>query len=224
MQDITILFLTVNKLSSQWVKYQKKVLLEAIGDTPIITISKKPLDWGINIIQDKPICSSNVYWQMLRGAKIAKTPYIAIAEDDVLYSKEHFTFRPKLDEFAYNMNYWGLFTWGEPTYFWGYRIVNSTLIAPRDLLINVLEERFTKYPDGTPEGRTGEVARYGIESKLGLPHYKYIPFYSTIASVKFHHNHSLDILERNHRKRMAPIRAYSIPYWKEAKELVKKFI
>jgi len=224
MTDLTIIFLTINKVPKKWAEYQKKVLLEAIEDTPVITISKKPLDWGTNLIQDKPISSSNVYWQMLQGAKMAKTPYIAIAEDDTLYPKEHFKFRPKLDEFAYNMSHWGLFTWGKPTYFWGYRIVNSTLIAPRDLLIKALEERFDKYPKGTSDGRTGELGRYGIESKLRLPHYKCKVFHSIVAVVSFQHDYSLDHLQRSHRKKMAPIRAYDIPHWGRAEELVKYFI
>jgi hypothetical protein len=36
---------------------------------------------------------------MLRAAKIAKNPYIAIAEDDTLYNQEHFGYRPRDGEF-----------------------------------------------------------------------------------------------------------------------------
>ena len=224
MKDLTIIFLTVNRVPLKWAEYQKKVLLEAIGDIPIITISRKPMNWGINLIQDEQISASNVYYQMLRGAKRAKTSYIAIAEDDALYPQEHFKFRPGLDEFGYNMNRWGLFTWGKPTYHKTGRALNSTLIAPTKLTIKVLEERFDKYPNGTSEGKTGELGLSYIESRLGLPHYKSTTFDSTIAVIDFNHEYSMDPWQVNHRKRMGPIREFNLPYWGRADELVQKFI
>jgi hypothetical protein len=45
----------------------------------------------------------------------ATTEYIATAEDDTLYHKSHFAFRPKC--FGYNMNKWSLFTWSDPPIF-----------------------------------------------------------------------------------------------------------
>src|SRR3990167_7580897 len=95
MNDLTIIFLTNNELPESWTAYHKKVLLDAVGKVPLITISRKPLDFGINILQTEPKSPSNVYWQLLRGAKLAMTKYIAVAEDDTLYCSEHFSFRPK---------------------------------------------------------------------------------------------------------------------------------
>src|SRR3990167_985746 len=139
MTDLTIIFLTVNKVPYKWAEYHKSVLLEAIGDTPLITISKKPLDWGMNLIQEEEPSVSNIYRQVLRGAKLATTPYIAIAEDDTLYHKEHFTFRPPMDTYGFDGHRWGLFTWGKPTYYYKDRISNACMIAPRELVISALE-------------------------------------------------------------------------------------
>jgi hypothetical protein len=153
MDDITIIFLTLNKVPTSWAKYHKQVLMAAIGDTPLITISKKPLDWGINLIQKKE-GYVNIYRQILRGARLAKTPYIAIAEDDTLYPKDHFAnFRPPLDSFGYNMTRWGILTWDKPIYFLKERIANCTMIAPRKLTIEALKERFKK---GMTEEKCGE--------------------------------------------------------------------
>ena len=224
-KDLTIIFLTVNKVPKKWAEYQKQVLLEAARDAEIITISKKLLDWGLNIIQKEKPSVSNVYSQVLRGSKLAKTPFIAIAEDDALYPVEHFgRFRPKEDEFAYNFNRWAILTWGEPTYWWSERISNLTMIAPTKLIIKALEERFAKYPDGTPEEGTGELGRFKVENRLGLPHYKSISFYTTIPVINLNHDFALDPWERTHRKRMGYIRAFDIPYWGKATDLVKKFI
>lgn len=225
MQDLTILFLTVNKVPEGWAEYHKKVLLEAANGFPIITISKKPLDWGtVNIIQNEPISSANIYRQVLRGAKIATTPFIAIAEDDVLYNVEHFAnFRPPKDTFAYNMYRWGIFTWGEPTYFWNDRIHNAEMVAPRELAIDALEERFAKYPGDSSVGRDGELGKNRIEKQLGLTLRNSVKFCTTVPIIAFNHDYSIDPLELNHKKRMGTIRAFDIPLWGRAEELVKKF-
>jgi hypothetical protein len=221
MSDLTVIFLTLNKVPKRWAKYHKQILTEAIGNTPIITISKKPLDWGANLIQ-KEEGHVNIYRQILRGAKLAKTPYIAIAEDDTLYPKEHFTkFRPPMDTFAYNMNRWGIFTWGKSTYFLKPSAANSSLIAPRELTIEALEERFKK---GIPEEKCGELGKEKIEKGLGVTLRKITPFYTIEPVLCFSHDFGYDELERNHRKRMWWIRAYEIPKWGRAEDIVKKFV
>ena len=93
--------LTLNKLPEHWVTYHRGILQEAIGDSQIITISKIPMDWGSNYLQDSEGID-NIYRQMLRGAQLAETPYVAYAEDDTLYHASHFAFRPKV--YAYNFH------------------------------------------------------------------------------------------------------------------------
>lgn len=217
LDDLTILFLTVNKVPESWVEYHKSILLEAVGGTPIITISKNPLDWGLNLIQEEEPSVNNIYRQILRGAKLAPTPYIAIAEDDVLYSKDHFLYRPPLNTFAYNVHRWGLFTWGKPTFYYKHRISNATLIASRELVIESLEERFARYP----ESNIGEM---GKEKGTRLNRHETIMFYSKVPVIYFSHRNSLDPTEQHKSKKMSPVQAYEIPYWGRAEELVKHFI
>lgn len=57
-------------------------------------MSMKPMNLGLNILQDKPKSLSNIYWQLLRGVKMATTDYIAVVEDDSFYPKEHFLYKP----------------------------------------------------------------------------------------------------------------------------------
>jgi hypothetical protein len=122
---------------------------------------------GINIIQTEPESSSNIYWQLLKGAKLATTKYIAVAEDDTLYSKEHFAFRPPDNCFAYNLTRWTTYTWGEPIYsLKNFIKTNAVLIAPRESVIEALEERFAKYPhdmENIPLGMCGEIGFYEKE-------------------------------------------------------------
>lgn len=222
--NITIILLTANRVPKKWAEFHKQKLLEAAGTSPIITISREPLDWGINLLDEEPYQISNIYFQLLRGAKRAETDFVAVAEDDTLYPKEHFEFRPPPDTLAYNQNRFGIFTWGTPTYFWKDRISNSTLVAPRKLVTEALEERFNKYPHGTPDSLTGELGRTNIEDKLGVSHHKTMWFVTEISVVRIDHELGIDRLSRTHRKGKGILQAYDIPYWGKAQDLVKKFI
>ena len=221
MNDITIIMPTFNKVPKHWAEYHRKVLTEAIGDTPIITISKEPLDWGINLLQTE-YGLINIFKQILRGAELAQTSYIAIAEDDTLYPKEHFEYRPPLDTVAYDMTRWILCTWGEPFYFHKPHISNGGMIAPRELLIEAIQERLKN-----PQDKLGwfkEIGRNDWERKHGFIKRKSVQFYSSQPYVCFNHDFSIDKLERRHKKKVWPVQAYDIPKWGRAEELRKKFI
>jgi hypothetical protein len=223
--DITIIMLTASRVPKKWAEFHKEKLIEAADGSPIITISREPLDWGINILDTEEYSISNIYFQLLQGAKAATTEYIAVAEDDTLYPKEHFQFRPPEDSFAYNQNRFGVFRWSKtPTYFWKDRMSNSTLIAPRKLVIEALEERFQKYPKGTPTGITGELGRNNIEDKLGIKRQKSIWFQTEISVVRVDHELGIDKLSQSHRKGMGILRAYDIPHWGKASEIIEKFV
>ena len=222
--DFTVIYLTANLIPEKFAEFQRKTLVNAIGDAPIISISRKPLDFGKNMLQTGPKCTDTIYREMLRGAELAETPYIAIAEDDILYPEEHFSFfRPEKDVFAYNLNRFSLFTWGRPTYSWRNRKANATLIAPRNLMIAALEERFTKYPEPIPDQLVGELGRSRVEKNLKLTPRKSVEVFSNISVVQINHDVGSDEIVKKHKKALGPIQAYDIPYWGLAAELVKKY-
>lgn len=224
MPDLTILYLTASLIPEHFAAYQRKVLLEAAGDYPIISLSREPLDFGVkNILQIGPKCLDTIYREMLRGAKLAETPYVAVAEDDTLYPKEHFSFyRPEKDTFAYNQNRLALFTWGTPTYSWRNRKTNATLIAPRELMIEALEDRFAKYPEAIPENIVGELGRGMVERNLGVTLRNSIEVYSETSVIQVNHDAGSDDRARRHRKKLGPIKAYDIPHWGRAEDIVKR--
>lgn len=225
MQDITILYLTASLIPETFAEYQRKILLEAIGDTPLISISRKPLDFGINLLDTDKQGYINIYHQMLRGAKLATTDYVAVAEDDVLYPKEHFAFyRPGKDGFAYNQNRLALFTWGTPTYSWRNRKSNCSLIAPRELMIEALEERFEKYPGDTMrKEHIGELGRERVDRWLGVTVRKSVEVYSEISIIQINHDDATEDRQKRHKKALGPIKAYDIPFWGKAEDLIKNY-
>lgn len=222
LNDLTVIYLTANEVPQQWAEFQMKTLLIASSGAILFTISRRPMKYGFNIIDSDKKSIFNIYKQMLKGALLASTPYIAVVEDDVLYTREHFQFRPKDDEFAYDMNRLGLFTWSkDPMYFWKNRVSNSMLIAPRKLMITALEERFN-----SPMAYKihGELGRNNIEERLGITRRKKVEFFAETSSIRFDHDFGYDHASRHHRKKEGPIKAYDIPIWGRADKLVKHFI
>ncbi len=224
MSDLTIIFLTANKQPKEWTAYHKQVLLDAVGDIPLITVSREPLDFGHNILDTGEKSHINMYRQMLEAAKLADTPYIAAAEDDCLYTEAHFReFRPPLDTFSYNWARWSLYTWVKPAqYNYKNRISNAGFIGPRKLFIEAWEERFAKYPGNTmPPERVSEVGRNNQEGWMGVTKRKCVPFYSTVPIIHFNHPAGTDSV--GFKKRMGALKAFDIPYWGKAEELVNKY-
>lgn len=224
MNDITIIMLTPNRLPKKWAKYHKQVLMKAIGDTPIITISKEPIAWGINLLQTE-YGYPNIYKQMLRGAKLATTKYIAMADDDVLYTQQHFMFRPPTDGFYYNYTRWILPTWKiakeDALYFYKPKPGNGTMIATRESVIEAMGRRLAANPElpgyFTKElGHSRRMMRYDkLESQ---------PFYTTEPVIYLMHDLTADEAAQKHQKTIWPVRAYDIPFWGKAKDVLKKFV
>lgn len=221
MSDLTVIYLTANKLPHQFTQVQQEYLRKAAEGYKIVTVSPKKIDFGDVWLEDTGKKShANMYYQLLQATKMVDTPYIATAEDDVLYSREHFTFyRPPMDAVAYDMSRWSLFTWN-PVYNLKQRVSNCMLIAPRDYLIEAFEERFSKYhPDEFPPHLVSEIGRY--EKNLGITPRNMVKVYAEVPSIQFNHPNGTDSTEK--RKRMGQLKAHDIPVWGKAEELVKLY-
>ncbi len=208
--DLTLLYITAGKVPEKWRAFHQEQLDKL--PYPIITMR-----------DEEKMGYEMIYKRMLEGAKLATTPYVAVIEDDVLYSPEHFYFRPELDTFAYNQHRWALFTWGVPTYNWRNRKSNCSLIAPRELLIEALEERFAKWPNGIPKEWCGELGRANIDHWLKVTPRKSIEWHSKIAIIQINHDDGTEDRQQRHRKDLGPMKAYDIPYWGKAEDLIKKY-
>ena len=230
--DLTVVYYTANYLDTHnpyFLENTKKQLLKAIDNLPLISVSQKPMAFGQNIcVGETGRSHLNLYRQILIGVKAAKTKYVAMAEDDVLYSHEHFHYHlPEKDVFSYNMAKWSLFTWTRPPLF-SFRtkrkVVNS-LIAKRDMLVEALEERFNKFK-GAPDEKIpihywGDPGRY--ENHLGVTVRETEEFYTTEPNIVFSHPEAFGYLSRGTRKRLGDIRAIEIPYWGRAEDILKLY-
>jgi len=230
--DLTIIFLTNDRLPEKWKEFHREQLLKSVGNAPIITLSREPSTLpGINLIQDQPPSKSNIFYQMLRGIRMVKTKYVAIAEDDCLMPKSHFTeFRPKDDEFAYNQHRWTWYSWSPIYSLKNYIKTNATLIAPTNLALEALEERFAKYPHDMkdiPVGMCGELGCY--EKQLGVTLRKVVEWKSIEPVIQADHDFftvhdaSKESVERRHKKKHGVIQALKVSPWGKSIDLQKYF-
>lgn len=215
MQDLTVIYYTANIIPEKFARTVRTYLTKAIGDLPLIVIE-----------QPKEVQRSHlqIYRNALQGAKQAKTKYIGIAEDDVLYSPEHFKFRPKDGKFAYDVGNWGVYTWTKPPVFSykGRRNMYS-LICERDLFIEAMEERFAMYPNdaSVPIECWAEPGKY--ERQLGITVRETEEFYSNPPNIVFSHPAAFAYANLGHRKKLGEMRAIEIPYWGRIEDIVKLY-
>jgi hypothetical protein len=150
------------------------------------------------------------------------TPYVAMVEDDTLYSRQHFReFRPPHNKVSYNRSRWSLFAW-DSIYCLRQRISNCSLIAPRKLLIEALEERAAKHPNGSDY--VGEVGRNIVDRRLGVTPRERVEWYSSVPIIHYNHLTGTDKGgELGRVKKHAQIKAYDIPYWGKATDINEHF-
>lgn len=224
MNDLTVVYTTANEIRSYFATNVRHQLLKAIGDTPLISVSKKPLDFGFNLNFGAPRSHVNIYRELLDGVKLAETKYIAIAEDDTLYAPEHFKHRPsRPGVFAYNIGVWGIYTWNPEVFSWKGRRNMNGLICERDLFIEAMEERFAKWPDDSKidNGIFAEPGKY--EKQLGVTIRETETFYTNPANIMFSHDDGLSHHTLGHKKRLGELRALSLPYWGSTFEVMNLY-
>jgi hypothetical protein len=107
----------------------------------------------------------------------------------------------------------------------GYRarpVVNQ-LIAPRDLLIESLEERFRKFrdvpDDQIPISFWGDPGRY--EKQLGVKVREIECFAAPEPSIVFSHEHAFGYLSRGQRKSVGEFPRTELPMWGSAEKVME---
>lgn len=241
MNNLTVIYYTSNFLEDTnpyFLKNTKEYLLKAIGDLPMVIVSQKPCLFGPNSVNinlgDIGRSHLNIYRQMLIGAKEATTDFVALAEDDILYSYEHFHnhyIGKWNDLFLYDMNKLSMFTWIKPPLysFRHDRMVVNQLIAPRLQFIEALEERFERVrqmmEDGMKEEKIikywGDIGRY--EDILGVTVRKTKTFMCTMPSIVFTHENAFGYLNHGKRKRLGDLRITEVPGWGRAEDILKLY-
>jgi hypothetical protein len=221
-KDKTIIYYTANHVSYFFANNVRIQLLKSIGNMPLISVSQKPIEFGENIcVGDIGRSQFNTYKQALIGAKAAKTKYIALCEDDVLYSAEHFDCSPSERTFAYDDNIWNIYTWTKPPMFSykGRRNLNG-LICERELFIEAMEERFAKYDEKNyPKHLFGEPGKYERQLKVTVRNWEFYP--TEKPSVAFSHPTELSYAGLGRRKKIGLKPTTVLKPWGSADEVLQ---
>jgi len=257
MEDLTVVYYTCNYLDEKnpyFLDNTRKQLMKAmtIDKTdkkfPLVVVSHKPVEWFrphfpegdyTNIVLNNIQRSHfNLYWQILQGCKAAKTKWVALAEDDILYSQSHFHFwyfvKPEFTEgeyFLYDMNKVSMFTWSRPPMF-SFRFkrpVVNQLVAKRQMLIDAMEERFKRLEELRPlwEERKilkfwGDPGRY--EGNLGVTVRKIYEYNSWVPSIVFSHEYAYGYeFNQGKRKKLGDLRITALADWGSAEDILKLY-
>lgn len=100
-----IIYYTDNRLAEPIFSAVQKQLQQA--GLPIVSVSLKPIDFGINISLDLSPGYITMLTQITAALEAATTDIVFFCEHDVLYPLNHFDFTPEKDTvFYYNTNVW----------------------------------------------------------------------------------------------------------------------
>lgn len=221
MSDLTVMYVTACRMPAGWKEFHLEHLRKATDGFSVLTSARElPVGIGQEVLQARAWEYNTIYDEMLKLARMATTPYVAMAEDDVLYTAEHFReFRPPLDAVVYNRARWNLYTWN-PVFHLKNRLSNAAVIAGREYLIDSLEERLHKHPSGVPNDKVGEIGRPRVEARLRVSARKALEFWSTKPIIHLHHPAGVDSGNKpGWRKTYGQIQARDIPYWGKASDI-----
>lgn len=117
--DTTIIYYTANTEKEYLERKVRETILKNSGGLPIISISRKPIDFGENIcVGEQPVNYANLNRQLLIGLKTAKTRFALATESDTFYPPEYFNFIPPIENHVFHYtNVYSLYTWHSKRYY-----------------------------------------------------------------------------------------------------------
>ena len=230
-KDLTIIFYTANVVSNHFFENVKQCLVKAIKNLPLIVVSQKPMkrfdgyegNYKNICVGDIGQTHFNIYRQAYIGVKNAKTTKVAMAEDDIFYSAEHFDYMPAKDTFAYDRNIWSVYTWTNPPVF-SYKGRKNMygLICERDLFLKAMEERFAKYnEDNYPKHLFGEPGKY--ERQMGVKINEWEFYHAKNPSVAFSHPTELSFGGLGKRKKLGEKQTTNLALWGDIKNVISLY-
>lgn len=212
--DLTVIYYSANVIDDGAAERVRRQLRIAAEQYPIVSVTQKPVNLGDNVVMPIGRSIQNVYRQVLAGAERAKTTFVALAEDDILYAPEHFQQRPSgLDRVWYNLSRWNLHL-NEEIYSYRDTPVLSMCIAPRQLLIRTLRERLA-LPE-IPKKLCGEVGLF--EAKLGITPVPYETGTTMDPSIVICHEKGI-----TGRKYVSDKTARAVEPWGEAAHVITQY-
>lgn len=156
-----IIYYTDNRLEDSIFTACQRQIQQAINGHELISVSLQPLDFGRNLILDKPRGYLTLFEQILAGLEASPAEIVYLCEHDVLYTKEHFDFiPPDPAKIYYNQNVWQVrISDGYAVTYEAKRL--SQLVAYREVLLAHYQKRVANTRAKLEEyGDTAEYRRF----------------------------------------------------------------
>jgi hypothetical protein len=211
MAKTTIIYYTHNR---EYPLFERKIqenILNKCGGLPIVSVSHKPIDFGVNIcVGEQQLSYSNVLRQTLIGLKEAKTEFCLAAEDDCLYPPEYFQFTPATKDNVYR--YTNIFVhFDRRDRFWRKRFVEAAQICGRELWIKSIEKILEGHDSWEPI-RVNPPYVFTSKDEYSWTGKNPVIYFKTRNSFKF-------------KTGIMPGGSVTeIPYWGNAKEIYNKYL
>ena len=212
--DLTVIYYTSNTEIPTLEANVIATLLDNIGDTPLISVSQKPMGLGKNIcVGDVGISGHNAWRQLQIGALEATTTWICPAESDVLHPKEFFQFRPRRrSRFYIAMPLYVLFAQRGYKKYYARKLRGSeaTMMVGRDFLLRRMDEMFAGLDQWGP-----------VTEEISILHrqpHEYFHLETPLVTFK---------TDRNMHKRTphkTDDRIMELPHWGEAHNLIQRYV
>jgi len=201
MENLTVIYYTANQERPE---FEKKIIdnLKLQSKTlPIVSVSRKPIGLGDNIVfGEQPICYVNEWKQLLLGLKAAKTEFCIAAESDCLYPPEYFQFIPPVNDMVYCYdNIWVY--WKGRDRFWPKWRCEGAQMCGREYWIERLETFLADHDALKPNDNSGLLAQSIFNKREGR--------WSGNPVITFKTGHSIS--QRTGLSRNPPTKV--LPYW-----------
>lgn len=217
---LTVLYYTANREKPAFEERVRARLKGVAGHLPIISVSQEPIDLGENICVGKQECTyGNEHRQIQIGAEAAKTPWIAVAEADFVYTPAYFALKPDLAVNAY-YRYSSVWIAWENTRRYGplfRRKVYSegAQIVHRIHLLRRLKQKLRTSPKWSAPGedyRPALMYRTGHWAMYGDPEQPVVSFKTWQGGALKSNTGTMPIVGRD-----------ELPYWGTANDLRREF-
>lgn len=155
-----IVYYTDNELDPKIMKKcQEQLIKVESSKLPIISVSLKPIEFGVNYVLPLERGLLTMSKQILKGLKESTADVIFFCEHDVLYHPSHFDFTPtRKDIYYYNMNSWMLRSHDGHALYYDHKSL-SGICAYRETLLAHYRERVRRIEELLKEANGGQTVK-----------------------------------------------------------------
>ena len=155
-----IVYYTDNQLDEKIAKKCQDQLMKLEGSKlPIVSVSLKPIEFGVNYVLPLERSLLTMSKQILKGLEESTADVIFFCEHDVLYHPSHFDFTPtRKDIYYYNTNSWMLRLQDGHCLFYEHKSL-SGICAYRETLLKHYRERVRRIEELLKEANGGQTVK-----------------------------------------------------------------